>query len=119
MPCRRGDVVLVPFPYSDANTTKHRPGIVITTDTFNAGNLDILVAGVTHSPHATRRLGAVRLDDAERKAGGLDTNPIMAVSVAVASKIATIAQSRIAGTYGRVPAATVDRILDALKAITR
>lgn len=119
MPCHRGDVVLVPFPFSDAATTKKRPAIVLTTDRFNAGNLDVLVCGITHSPQAVHRAGAVRLTDLERKAGGLDADPLMTISVAVASKLATIAQVRVATILGRLPKETVDRILDALTDVVR
>lgn len=119
MPCHRGDVVLVPFPFSDAATTKKRPAIVVSTDRFNAGNLDVLVVGVTHSPHAVHRPGTVKLTEAERKAGGLDADPMMAVSIAVASKLATIAQTRIVTTLGRLAPETVDRIVHALLALIR
>lgn len=119
MLCQRGDAVLVPFPFSDATTAKKRPAVVISTDRFNAGNLDVLVVAVTHSPHAIHRAGAVRLDDAERTAGGLDRNPFMAISVVVSSKIACVARARVLATRGRLPSTALDRIVDALLSVVR
>jgi len=29
----RGDVILVPFPFSDQTTTKKRPAIIVSSDT--------------------------------------------------------------------------------------
>jgi mRNA-degrading endonuclease toxin of MazEF toxin-antitoxin module len=31
----RGDVVLVPFPFSDQTTTKKRPAVIISSNTYN------------------------------------------------------------------------------------
>jgi mRNA interferase MazF len=58
-----GDVVLVPFPFADLNTTKQRPGVVISSREYNAEALIIssavyvnnridliLVMGVTGAP---------------------------------------------------------------------
>jgi mRNA interferase MazF len=32
----RGDIVLVPFPFSDQTTTKKRPAVVISSSRYNA-----------------------------------------------------------------------------------
>jgi mRNA-degrading endonuclease toxin of MazEF toxin-antitoxin module len=31
----RGDIVLVPFPFSDQTTTKKRPAVVVTSNNYN------------------------------------------------------------------------------------
>jgi mRNA interferase MazF len=46
MAFQRGDVLLVPFPYSDLSTTKVRPAIVISSALYQAlepvyGNLPL------------------------------------------------------------------------------
>jgi len=44
---RRGDVVLVPFPFTDLSSTKQRPALVVSQDTFNGTRDDLLVVAVT------------------------------------------------------------------------
>ena len=42
-----GDVLLVPFPFTDQTTTKKRPTIVISSDSYNHSKLDLLLIAVT------------------------------------------------------------------------
>ncbi len=42
----RGDVVLVPFPYSELTTTKARPALIISTPTFLTEERRLTVAGI-------------------------------------------------------------------------
>ena len=46
-PYKRGDVVLVAFPFTDLSTTKMRPAIVISSEKFNRKFNDIVVAAIT------------------------------------------------------------------------
>src|SRR5262245_28474328 len=46
----RGDVVLVPFPFTDLSTTQVRPAVVISTDEYTANTRDVIVAMVTSRP---------------------------------------------------------------------
>lgn len=44
---KRGDVVLVPFPFTDLTSSKRRPALVISPDGFNDQALDLVVAAIT------------------------------------------------------------------------
>ncbi len=44
---QRGDVVLVPFPYSDLSTTKQRPAVVVSGSTYHQSEPDIILAAIT------------------------------------------------------------------------
>ena len=46
---RQGDLLLVPFPFSDQSGKKVRPVIVISNDAFNEHSDDLIVIGVTSS----------------------------------------------------------------------
>ncbi len=43
----RGDVVLVPFPFSDQTTTKKRPAVIISSSTYNDTSRDIVIMAIT------------------------------------------------------------------------
>lgn len=42
-----GDVVLVPFPFTDQTTSKKRPAVVISSQAYNARRPDVIVMAIT------------------------------------------------------------------------
>ena len=48
-----GDVVLVPFPFTDQSTTKKRPAIVVSSQTYNSERPDVIIMAVTS--HTARK----------------------------------------------------------------
>ena len=44
---KRGDILLVPFPYSDMSTSKVRPAIVISSAQYQKTQPDIVLAAIT------------------------------------------------------------------------
>ena len=44
---KRGDIVLVPFPFTDLSSSKRRPALVISPDDFNTRMQDLVVAAIT------------------------------------------------------------------------
>ncbi len=44
---KKGDIVLVPFPFSDQSFVKKRPAVVISSDAYNSHSLDIIITAVT------------------------------------------------------------------------
>jgi mRNA interferase MazF len=47
MTFQRGDVILVPFPFSDFSATKVRPAVVISSDLYHSIEPDLLLAALT------------------------------------------------------------------------
>jgi len=47
MAFQRGDVVLVPFPFSDLSTTKVRPAVVVSGSLYHATEPDLILAAIT------------------------------------------------------------------------
>lgn len=45
--CNFGDVVLVPFPFTDQTTSKKRPAVVVSSDAYHQNRPDIIVMAVT------------------------------------------------------------------------
>lgn len=42
-----GDVVLVPFPFTDQSGTKKRPAVIISSSGYNAGRRDLVIMAIT------------------------------------------------------------------------
>jgi mRNA interferase MazF len=47
MAFQRGDVVLIPFPYTDLAATKTRPAVVVSSDRYHAVRSELLLAYVS------------------------------------------------------------------------
>jgi mRNA interferase MazF len=47
MAYQRGDVLLVPFPFSDLSTTKTRPAVVVSSGHYHRSEPDLILAAVT------------------------------------------------------------------------
>jgi len=44
---RRGEMVLVAFPFTDLAATKLRPALIVSSDAFNANSSDAILVAVT------------------------------------------------------------------------
>ena len=60
---RRGDVVLVPFPFSDQSTTKKRPAVVISSTLYNETSPDIVILAVTSKVEKSVGIGECLVSD--------------------------------------------------------
>jgi mRNA interferase MazF len=58
-----GDVLLVPFPFTDQTTTKKRPTIVISSDRYNQSKLDILLIAVTSQVKTPLQFGEILITE--------------------------------------------------------
>ncbi len=56
MICKKWDIVLVPFPFTDLSTKKKRPALVISPDYHNKGS-EIVIAFITSNINVKKRLG--------------------------------------------------------------
>jgi mRNA interferase MazF len=54
-----GDIVLVPFPFTDQTAAKQRPAVVISTAAYNAARPDIILMAITSQMRATAAYGEV------------------------------------------------------------
>ncbi len=51
---KRGDVVLVPFPFSDLSSVKTRPAVVVSVEELQRETGNLIVAMITSVEHKTR-----------------------------------------------------------------
>jgi len=61
MPFEFGDVVLVPFPFTDQTAAKQRPAVVVSPRAYNLARPDLIMMAITSQLRATPALGEVWL----------------------------------------------------------
>ena len=96
----KGDVVLVPFDFTDRSGSKWRPAVVVSSNRYNAETPDVLVASITGNTRALRHPGDHPLS--EWRAAGLVTPSLAQTKIAtienrlVGRKLGTLASTDLA-----------------------
>lgn len=102
MAFQRGDVVLVPFPFSDLQTKKVRPALVVSGPLYHAEEPDLLLAALTSQLRAAT--GTLDYILADWQAAGLR------FPSAFKPVLATLEPSRVLYTIGMLAAADLAAI---------
>ncbi len=104
---KQGDIILAPFPFSDSQTLKVRPCIIISNDAYNAKTDDLVVCAITGNllTHAY----AVILDHSDIHDGVLHERSCVKVDA-----IAKIHKRRALKTIGTVNQGAFDKIVTVL-----
>jgi mRNA interferase MazF len=58
-----GDVVLVPFPFTDQSTTKQRPGVIVSSSPYNRARRDVILMAITSQLRGSGAYGEVLVQD--------------------------------------------------------
>lgn len=58
-----GDVVLVPFPFTDQSITKRRPAVVISSPAYHHQRPDLIIMAVTSQHLSALSVGEVHVQD--------------------------------------------------------
>jgi len=69
MNCEHGDVILIPFPYSDLSSSKKRPALVLSNNSFNRSSSDLICCLITRNPKKDK--WSVSIDEADVEKGSL------------------------------------------------
>lgn len=94
IPFEFGDIILVPFPFTDQSTTKKRPAVVISSKPYNQERPDLIIMAVTSQIKPTSTIGEVIIQD-WKTAGLLKPSAIKPV-------ITTIEKPLVIKTMGRL-----------------
>ncbi|HOU14156.1 MAG TPA: type II toxin-antitoxin system PemK/MazF family toxin [Anaerolineae bacterium] len=114
MPYRRGDIVLVQFPFSGGGMLKKRPALIVQCDRNNERLANVIIAMVSSDTtlagiEPTQFL--IDIATAEGKASGLISN-----SVVKCENMFTIEQALVIRTLGRLSRASMVKVDQCLKA---
>jgi mRNA interferase MazF len=60
---RRGEILLVPFPFSDQSSVKQRPALVISSDDFQVRSPDLLIIAITSQVGGSLKPGEFLIRD--------------------------------------------------------
>ena len=58
-----GDIILVPFPFTDQSTSKKRPAVVISSKAYNIERPDLIIMAVTSQIKPASIIGEVIIQD--------------------------------------------------------
>lgn len=103
MICRSGDLVLIPFPFSDLKATKKRPVLVLTKPDRHGDFIGLAVTSVPQ-PDPQVAIGHASLSE-----GALPKQSWVRVD-----KVFTLEQSLILRAFGRLNSATLQQAVSAL-----
>src|SRR5687767_15989422 len=99
----QGDVVLLPFPFSDLAGAKQRPVLVLSKGSYNRGSPDFLVCAITSN--LANAAHSVYLEDADMAEGKLPRP-----SRVKADKVFCASQALVRKKVGRVSAEVVAQV---------
>lgn len=113
MPYKKGDVVLVPFPFSDIETHKKRPAVVIQCDSLNRRLDTVIIAQATsNTSRAEKERSQVFVDTSTpdgRRTGLLTDSAIKCETVA------TLSKNKILKTLGRLNGPLRSKLDDSIR----
>ena len=106
---KRGDIVLVPFPFSNQTATKKRPAVVVSSSLYNEKTNDIVIIAVTSKVEKNTAVGEGLIADWQ-SAGLLKSS-------AVKPAISTIEQVLVLKKLGSLSAKDIPSVDLMLKAL--
>lgn len=107
---RRGEVVLVPFPFTDLSSTKQRPALVVSPDGWNTSQSDVLLVALTSQISTSLPKEDILLTTEDLHTGGLPK-----ASLVRPTKLITIHQALIRRRLGQISDATLQNVLSGLR----
>jgi mRNA interferase MazF len=103
---KRGDIILVPFPFTDLSSAKQRPALVVSSNALNATSDDVLVAAITS------QIGAkLTAEEFMIPAGDLAACGLPKPSVVRLAKLAALHRQLVIRRIGSMPEPVLSRIL--------
>ncbi len=97
-----GNVVLVPFPFTDQAGTKKRPAVIVSSDTYNVSRRDLIIMAITSQIRQPLDYGEALITEWQH-AGLIKTSVFKPV-------FTTIEQSLVIRTMGKLAKADMQTL---------
>jgi mRNA interferase MazF len=104
-----GDIILVPFPFTDQSATKRRPAVVVSSAKYHEERADVIIMAVTSQSRSFETWGEVMIKD-WKDAGLLKASVVKPV-------ITTIEASLVVRRLGRLGPGTTQQLRQAIDAL--
>lgn len=111
MRLQRGDVVLVPFLFTDLTRQKARPAVVVSSERFNAASADVILVAISSKLPATSNDTDLVL---QHGSADFQTTGLRVSSVIRTAKLVTLQQSLIYATLGKLGSRVINELDDRL-----
>jgi mRNA interferase MazF len=109
-----GDIILIPFPFTDFSTFKQRPAVVISSSSFSRGSSDIIIVAISSNLEKKKSKYEYRLSVNEQKSSGLPKPSVIKLG-----KIITIDKRLIRKQIGYLPQKITKDIIDKIQSIIK
>jgi mRNA interferase MazF len=110
---KRGDVVLVPFPFQDKLREKIRPAVVVRSDAETARLVNTIVAMITGNTDDAGQPTTLLVDPSTPEGAG---SGLAGPSLIKAYNLSTVRQKRVIATVGHLSDVLKNKLDDCLKA---
>ena len=91
-----GDVLLVPFPFTDQSASKQRPGVIVSSAAYHRARRDLILMPITSQLRGSGAFGEVMVQDWQ-------TAKLLKPS-AIKPVVATLEQALVIRVLGRLSA---------------
>jgi mRNA interferase MazF len=106
---KRGDVVLVAFPFTDLSASKVRPALVVSSDYFHRSGLDVIPVGITSQTGKGKSETDFLLSIEDQRHAGLPKRSLVRLG-----KIFTLDCRLVSKKLGHIPDPTLSQLTSIL-----
>jgi len=110
MTYKKGDILLIPMPFSDLSTSKKRPVLVVSNDKYNSSSLDLIVVAITSNLNYSENSVILKNED-------LSDGKLKHVSNIKADKIYTLSKSIVIKRFGAIKKEKLHQVVSEIKEI--
>lgn len=101
-----GQVILIPFPFTDLTAVKQRPALIVSSQAFNQSHSDLIVVAITSRKPLDLESDEYLIPDTDQQSAGLPK-----LSKVKSGKIISIDKQLIRKRLGKISDSTLQEII--------